>query len=67
MEKKEIYEVLSRIVNERIEVKAKLSMVSYLLRGKKIVSNDDINYLLDKLSNLDKIEEELKEKLKEKE
>ena len=67
MEKKEIYEVLSRIVNERMEVKAKLNMVSYLLRGKKTVYDDDINYLLDKLAYLDKIEEELREKLKEKE
>jgi hypothetical protein len=59
---KELNEALKNIISERMEIKANLNMVSYLL--KKDPFNDSVknhvDYLLDRLKVLDEAEKTIR-------
>jgi hypothetical protein len=59
---KDLNDLLAKTISERMEVKANLKMVSYLL--KKDPFNDSVknhvDYLLDKLKELDEVEKTIK-------
>jgi len=65
MQKEEIKEMLSSVISQQIEVKAKLRMISYLMNAGKYVYHNQIDELLDKFTYLNKLEIELRKKLDE--
>lgn len=60
----DIKEVLSEIVHERMKTKSELDLFRFLTEAKGNRYDSIINILLDKLNNLNKIEKELNEELK---
>jgi len=60
----DIKEVLSEIVHERMKIKSELDLFRFLTEAKGNRYDSIINILLDKLNNLNKIEKELNEELK---
>ena len=61
--KEEIKKALSWIIHRQMETKSKLSLFSRLMNENRIYSRE-INRLLDTLSELNKLEEEIRKKRK---
>ena len=57
---------LSKIIHERLKTKSELALLSRVIEVKGSQYESLINILLDKLNNLNKLEEELNEQLRKK-
>jgi len=55
---------LSKIIHERLKTKSELNAIRIMMESKGKSFESLINVLLDKLNNLNKLEEELNEQLK---
>ena len=55
----ETKKIHSAIINERMKIKSELNLLSFFAKGNKI-HEEKINYLLDRLSYLEELEEKIK-------
>jgi len=62
----DIKEKLSIIIHERMKTKSELDALRFIIENDKYCYDSIINILLDKLNNLNKIENELYEELRRK-
>ena len=62
----DIKRVLSEIIHERLKTKSELDAIRFVNEAKGGRYDSLINILLDKLNNLNKLEKELNEQLKNK-
>jgi hypothetical protein len=58
--KHELRKLLSGIITEKMEIKSRLNMLSFLLKEKRNIHASEVDKLLDRIDYLDKLEKEIR-------